>query len=428
MSNLIPLEDAARMLGLPVDKLSEMRSNSEVFGYKDGASWKFKMQELERVADEFGFTINPGAVGDAVSGAASDVTSAAADTLKLDEDDFDLALGNDNEDSQLSFDISDSAEIILDDESSAEISLVADDDDLKVVGDDDFTIEDDDSAIDLDSPIKSQESAELSFGTSDIQLADGSSDNLLDDEEVGRGDPSTGKLLGDGDDDDLLLSEDSLFEDDLKIEESHEDSLDLSSDFESSDDVIIESDSSADSGLIEVSDDSDFSLSDSGLVELAEDSADDMIVLDDPAPLDDATQLGDDDFNLTPVEEAMEVEDGSQIIALDDGEMYDDASATLLSPSDEMEAAPMLTDDAMGVDDFGAFDAGAMGMAPGAVPGSGTLPESPYTTWQIASLGLVTGLLGIGGMIAYDLARNLWLPEDQIITGGLLPSILSLFG
>ena len=437
MSNLIPLEDAARMLGLPVDKLSEMRSNSEVFGYKDGASWKFKMQELERVADEFGFTINPGAVGDAVSGAVGSVAGAASDAIKIDEDDFDLALDNDNEDSQLSFDISDSAEIILDDdESSAEISLVADNDDafslkdggdLKGVGDDDFTIEDDAASIDLDSPLASKDSAELSFGTSDIQLAEGSSDNLLDDEEEGRGDPSTGKLLGD-DDDDLVMSEDGLFEDDLKIEESHEDSLDLSSDFESSGDVIIESDSSAGSGLLEVSEDSDFSLSDSGLIDLADDSADDMIVLDEPAALDDATQLGDDDFNLTPVEEAMEVEDGSQIIALDDAEMYDDASATLLSPGDEMEAAPMLTDDAMGVDDFGAFDAGPIGMTPGVVPGSGALPESPYTTWQIASLGLVTSLLGIGGMIAYDLARNLWLPEDQIITGGLLPSILSLFG
>ena len=70
MSNLIPLEDAAKMLGLSVDKLGEMRSNSEIFGYKDGASWKFKMQELERVADEFGFTLNTGGISEAVGDAA----------------------------------------------------------------------------------------------------------------------------------------------------------------------------------------------------------------------------------------------------------------------------------------------------------------------------------------------------------------------
>lgn len=422
MSNLIPLEDAARMLGVSVDKLSEMRSNSEIFGYKDGASWKFKMQELERVADEFGLSLKPGdAVGDAAA--------AAADAVESNEDDFDLALAGDKEDSELSFDMSDSADIILDDdESSAEISLSAEDDDLELAGDDDFSIaDDDDSAIDLDTPVAAKEPEELSFGSSDIQLAEGSGENLLDDEEPSRGDPSTGKLLGD-DEDELVLSEDDLFKDELKIEESHEDSLDLSSDFESSDedDIIIESDSSAESDALEVSEDSDISLDDSGLVELADDS-DDMILLDEPAAFEDATQLGDDDFNLTPVEEAVEIEDGSQVIALDDAELYDEASATLLSPSDELEAAPMLTDDAMGVDDFGAFDTGAMD--PGMIPGTtGALPESPYTSWQIASLALVAALLGLGGIIAYDLARNLWLPEDQIITGGLLPSIVSLFG
>ena len=36
MSNLIPLEKAAAMLGLSVDRLTEMRSNNEIFAYRDG--------------------------------------------------------------------------------------------------------------------------------------------------------------------------------------------------------------------------------------------------------------------------------------------------------------------------------------------------------------------------------------------------------
>ena len=59
---------------------------------------------------------------------------------------------------------------------------------------------------------------------------------------------------------------------------------------------------------------------------------------------------------------------------------------------------------------------------------TGGLPEQPYTLWQVLSLGAVVMLLGAGGMVGYDLARNLWLPEDQIVTSGLLKMILSLVG
>ena len=61
MANLIPMDQAAKMLGVSPDKLSEMRSNNEVFGYRDGATWKFKMSELERVAGDLGVTLNPAA-------------------------------------------------------------------------------------------------------------------------------------------------------------------------------------------------------------------------------------------------------------------------------------------------------------------------------------------------------------------------------
>ena len=32
--------------------LVEMRSRGDIFGYRDGASWKFKPEEIERVASE----------------------------------------------------------------------------------------------------------------------------------------------------------------------------------------------------------------------------------------------------------------------------------------------------------------------------------------------------------------------------------------
>lgn len=534
MSNLIPLEDAARMLGFSVDKLNELRSNSEIFGYKDGTSWKFKMQEIERVAQEFDITVN-------TTGAAADAVEEVVDLV---DDEFEISLEDDDDDDDLDFDLSDSSEdliqkdsaeeaieIVTDDEpkvveeqevfdssdDDGEIEVIDLDDNVKAVDDDDddfdFSMGDDDDqdleievadddVIDLvgddevpepvakqpeeddedfdlaiadddEFSIESEEDdfqlksdsepldlatdegveEELSLGSSDINLA-GSEDsqspentvdsaelNLDDDDLVLASGAADGDLLAD-EPDSLLLSEDDLFEDDLKIHESHEDDIDLSSDFEDSNDLIMEDSDSSAGSVVLGDEDSGFELDDDSaeidlsgsLMDLAGvDGDDEMIVLDEPAAADAATEIADDDFNLTPLEEVVgEDSSGSQIIALEDSDMFGDSSAaTLLSPSDEMEAEPMLTEDAMDVGDFGAFDTGVPGMAPGMAinPGAvGALPEQPYTLWQIVSLGLVLFLLLVGGMVGYDLARNLWLPDDQIISGGVLPMILNLVG
>lgn len=494
MSNLIPLEDAARMLGLSVDKLNEMRSNSEIFGYKDGTSWKFKMQEIERVAQEFDIRINS--------------ADAVEEVVDLVDDDFEISLEEDDDD--LAFDLSDSGADLIQEDSIDEIEIVTDDapkvveeqgvldltddedDDIEIidleddeelsfslddddqelgVADDDDAIElveDDDLAIaseeddfqlksdsdDLDLVADDESPEELSLGSSDINLAGSGEESIgpentgdllgsnLDDDLVLASGPATGDLLADDEaDSGLLLSEDDLFEDDLKIHESHEDDIDLSSDFEDSSDLIMEDSDSSEGSVVLGDDDSGFELGEDSaeidlggsLMDLAGEDDDEMIVLDEPASADAATEIADDDFNLTPLEEVVsEDSSGSQIIALEDSDMFsDESAATLLSPSDELEAEPMLTEDAMDVGDFGAFDAGVAGMAPGMAinPGAvGALPEQPYTLYQVVSLGLVLFLLLVGGMVGYDLARNLWLPDDQIISGGILPTILNLVG
>ena len=67
---LVELQQAAKLLGITPDQLSEMRSRSEIFGYRDGATWKFKMEELERVADEMGVVLG-GAVKPAAEGGSA---------------------------------------------------------------------------------------------------------------------------------------------------------------------------------------------------------------------------------------------------------------------------------------------------------------------------------------------------------------------
>ena len=52
MANYVSLDEAAKILGIPSDELVEMRSRGEIFGYRDGSSWKFKTEEIERVQSE----------------------------------------------------------------------------------------------------------------------------------------------------------------------------------------------------------------------------------------------------------------------------------------------------------------------------------------------------------------------------------------
>ena len=70
MANYVSLEEAAKILGISTDDLVEMRSKGEIFGYRDGASWKFKQEEIDRVLDERGDIIG----SDEASSFCSDVS------------------------------------------------------------------------------------------------------------------------------------------------------------------------------------------------------------------------------------------------------------------------------------------------------------------------------------------------------------------
>ncbi len=339
MANLIPLEQAAKMLGVSEEKLTEMRSSQQVSAVKSGSDWKFKRQELERVASELGTTLD---------------------------------------------------------------DSVADDD--------------------------------LAFGSSSLELAGGeggeaSADLLDDDEKQTDGSPSdTGKLVASGDDDDMLLSEDDLFGDD-SLQESYEESAELSSDFEGSSDLILD-DSDSDSEVIMDSSPSGLSLDDEPLelggaeidsLELPED--DEMIVLDDAADSDSATIMQEDDFNLTPLEEAVDDESsGSQIIALEDSEIYaDESSNTILADGADLEAQPAMLDASAfgGASEMdGGLIPGGAGVGAPVMAGAPALPEAPYTLWQVLGLCLVVVLLTSGAMVAYDLATNMNQPDGQMIGSG----------
>ena len=52
MPNYLSLEEAAAALGVSTERLVELRSQGEVRGFRDGSSWKFPENEIERLKDE----------------------------------------------------------------------------------------------------------------------------------------------------------------------------------------------------------------------------------------------------------------------------------------------------------------------------------------------------------------------------------------
>ena len=52
MSDYLSLEEAAAKLGIPAERLVDLRSQGQVRGFRDGASWKFPENEIDRLADD----------------------------------------------------------------------------------------------------------------------------------------------------------------------------------------------------------------------------------------------------------------------------------------------------------------------------------------------------------------------------------------
>ena len=67
MAEYLSLEDAAKQLGISTEKLVELRSQGQVRGFRDGASWKFPENEIERLQDDLADLVGGGSgilVGD----------------------------------------------------------------------------------------------------------------------------------------------------------------------------------------------------------------------------------------------------------------------------------------------------------------------------------------------------------------------------
>lgn len=372
MSELVSLEKAAELLGLTPARLNDLRLKNEIFGTREGSAWKFRIEEVQRFAEERNISLNTNALGEA-SG------------ILLDDDSLELDFG--------------SADALLQGSSGQVLSG----------------------------------SGDLSFGTA--ELAKMGASDVLDDAASDDGASDTGKPLAGGSDlqlseDDLFDDEISLGEKGKLV-----DSAELSSDFEDSDLVLEDSDSSAESALQLQGGDSGVSLgaNDSGIsfdepfslggsdiddLELPED--DDIIALEESAGPDSATLLGsDDNFDLTPLEDSGldDSTSGSQVIALEDSGVFaDDSAPTMLGGEvvDFDESAPVMLDDRYA----GELDAGA----------TLAVPEVPYTWVNVLVLSLCLLLVTLGTMVAFDAVRSMWQPEGTSLGGSIANMFVEMLG
>jgi hypothetical protein len=172
-------------------------------------------------------------------------------------------------------------------------------------------------------------------------------------------------------------------------------------------------------------------------LELPED--DDVIALEEePADPEEATQLkADDQFMLSASDALMEDESdsGSQVIALEDSEAFDENAATMLKAGEQQPA--LLGDEAFtaaahlgGPADPLAAATLSPGMAPAGAPMYMQPVELPYSIWNVLSLFAITIVLALTGMFMTDVMLNMWSWNGGggSASTGLMDAVISTFG
>jgi hypothetical protein len=441
----VDLKEAAAMIGVSPDDLIALRSKGDIFGYRDGASWKFKLEEVERVISER-------RSGGSSSGGDSKILSAN------DEEFENMISGLSSKIlAEKAQEESESGSVLISEEelgvsATGQSTIIGKgrkpephDSDLRLADESgkdplgtgsDKLLEAPGSKLDLASASDVLHGSDIRIatgsGTGDMpkpKSGSGTGDMPGPKPGSGTGDMPKGKArggsaldLGDnlslGDEADLEIGSDSALDEEIKPKGGSGKGSDVTL-------------GAGDSGINLSPSDSGLSLEEEPLdlgvgsgidaLELPEDE--EVISLEsEEADPDQATQLkADNEFLLTPGEGQTEDESdsGSQVIALEDSESFDQESATVLKPEPGSALAAE------------AFQ--PVGME-GAVVGAGQpvyvqVPtvEAPYSIWNVLSLGVAVCLLGLAGMMMMDIMFNMWsFSGTSSVTTGVMDAFLSI--
>ena len=470
--NLITLEEAAKIVGVTPDELNELRDRQEIYGYRDGSSWKFKRADVERFAEDRAARQDDAGeeVGDSDDLVDVPLDEDSAEMVLLSE----VELGESNPSTSSTIigkpgeqapDESD-IHIVTDDEraagdaSKSGVRLVADkstpDSDVKLVSDsgvvpteeDPPTIAEDEPSLELDLddelPLLAEddsgdisldldEDSEIPVPAATERPADPGSDIALDeeslelslddelgamDEEFVLGDETGGAKTGAGSSDVTVNPSQSG----ISLADPADSGISLADPADSGISLV---DDSADATLTLGEADEMFDLGDAPELSLADDS--------------DSQEIGElkseDDFLLTPMEDDLADDaesSGSQVIAIEsDSEFGDDALGDA-SSADFGGAA--LLDDEGGFAEEDAGLAGPAGLAPAGAEAAMGAPvaaprEAPFSLANVLGLAACVLFLGISGMMSYDLMRNMWAWDTPYsINSSVMDLILGLVG
>lgn len=488
-TKLVSMDEAARYLAITVEELTAMRSRGDIYGYRDGASWKFKQDELDRVLAE----LRSGSSGtpSGGSGIREPEMEALSDTESILVSDEELGHSAEGTSSTVIGGGKKSpgaSDINLDAERS-DVSLVAgsgigrSDVELVAGGSDVHSGQrkpkgGSGTGSDMDLAPLDVAASDLELGDAislgdDLELSPSGSGKkapLSDIDDLSGGGRSGGGSTGGGISgaglDDLGLSGSSSGAgiagggisgaglDDLGLSGGGSggggatntglgSGIDLDMDDDdgvlggSGSDVTLGAHDSginltrpSESGL--ALDSEPLDLAGGSHVESLELGEDDVVPLDAAADPDLATQLkADDDFLLTPVEETgnQESDSGSQVIALDTEE-FDRNAATMIGGGG---AAPLLEEEAPGLGPMPSADLSA-GLSPGLAPVTqpvspiGEVPETPYDIFSVLGLAVVALSLSFSGIMMVDLMRNIWSWDTPYsFNSSLMDGIVKMF-
>ncbi len=389
------VKEAASIFGTSEEAVRQMLERRELYGYRDGADWKFKAEDIERMAADRKAQPAPGIedtdevllseVELGQSGPGTSGTVIGMETAPHGESDIHLAGSDVNVTSQ-------SATPPI--AKAKPDSKVGKFEDLDLGMAEDLTLAE--SNIGLDTAKKP--TSESPTGTSSLAIDSKPSND--DEAVIGGGSSGSGITLT-GDSGISLVDP-------------------------------------ADSGL---SLEEPLELGGSGAEESLELGEEDILSLAESSKSHSGLKA-DDDFLLTPTEETTEAdesESGSQVIALD---TEGDEAATVVAPG---QGVATLFGEGLG--DQAGLDLGAgvaLGPAPLGGPGMGMsaamaesaavapagsfLPEAPYSTWNIVALGLCLFFLLLCGAMVYDLLRNMWSWNSAgSVNTWLMDTIVGLF-
>ena len=386
-------EEAAKIVGVSTDEIKQMLDRRELHGYRDGGDWKFKVEEVERIAEQR----SQAKPEDAAERSSSDVllsevtlggsdpgtsgTVIAMEGIVPGPGKSDIDLGASN--------------VEIGTGTKRPPTVTSDALDSKVTQFENLTLDEDVSEDDGAATMMNLPNmAAAALSGSEIDLGG----KALEDDDLVLG-GSSGSNVSIGGDSGISLVDPT--DSGLSLEEP----LNLTAP--------------------------------AAELELGEEEAH---VEQKPAAARPAAAAGTSDFLLTPLEESIDVDgsgSGSQIIALDteaeDEGMGMGAAVAAEGMLDEDLAAQPVMDLGMGAPlasspIIGGQPARLIEGAPLVSAGSAAA-DAPYTGWQIAGLSTCAVLLALCGMMMFDNLRNMWSWQAAFsVNSSIMDTVLGLFG